>query len=49
MCCPKFGVRLRKPKVKRIMITKKDFMKDYKQMTSAEQKDYIERVEKWND
>ena len=31
------------------MITKKDFMKDYKQMTSAEQKDYIERVEKWND
>ena len=31
------------------MITKKEFMKDYKQMTSAEQKDYIERVEKWND
>ena len=44
-----FVIRLRKPKVKRIMITKKDFMKDYKQMTSAEQKDYIERVEKWND
>lgn len=31
------------------MITKKDFMKDYKQMTSEEQKSYIERVEKWND
>lgn len=31
------------------MITKKEFMKDYKQMTSAEQKDYIERVERWND
>ena len=31
------------------MITKKEFMKDYKQMTSVEQKDYIERVEKWND
>lgn len=31
------------------MITKKEFMKDYKQMSSAEQKDYIERVEKWND
>lgn len=31
------------------MITKKEFMKDYKQMTSAEQNDYIERVEKWND
>ena len=31
------------------MITKKEFMKDYKQMASAEQKDYIERVEKWND
>lgn len=31
------------------MITKKEFMKDYKKMTSDEQKDYIERVEKWND
>lgn len=31
------------------MITKKEFMKDYKQMTSAEQKDYIDRVEKWNE
>lgn len=31
------------------MITKKDFMKDYKQMSSEEQKSYIERVEKWND
>ena len=31
------------------MITKKDFMKDYKQMSSEEKKSYIERVEKWND
>lgn len=31
------------------MITKKEFMKDYKQMSSEEQKDYIERVEKWNE
>ena len=31
------------------MITKKDFMKDYKQMSSEEQKSYIERVEKWTD
>lgn len=31
------------------MITKKEFMKDYKQMSSEEQKDYFERIEKWND
>lgn len=31
------------------MITKKEFMKDYKQMSSEEKKSYIERVEKWND
>jgi hypothetical protein len=49
ICCPKFEVRLRKPKVKRIMITKKEFMKDYKQMSSEEQKSYIERVDKWNE
>ena len=30
------------------MITKKDFMKDYKQMSPEEQKSYIERVDKWN-
>lgn len=30
------------------MITKKDFMKDYRQMNLDEQKSYIERVEKWN-
>lgn len=29
------------------MITKKDFMKDYKQMSIEEQKSYIERVDKW--
>ena len=31
------------------MITKKDFLKDYKQMSSEEKKSYIERVEKWTD
>ena len=31
------------------MITKKEFMKDYKQMSSEEQKSYIERVDKWNE
>lgn len=31
------------------MITKNDFMKDYNTMSTAEQKDYFERVEKWND
>lgn len=31
------------------MITKKEFMKDYRKMSSQEQKDYFERVEKWTD
>ena len=31
------------------MISKKDFIKDYGQMSLEEKKSYIERVEKWND
>lgn len=31
------------------MITKKEFMKDYTTMSSAEKTSYIERVEKWNE
>ena len=31
------------------MISKKEFMKDYQQMSSTEQKDYFERIEKWNE
>lgn len=31
------------------MITKKEFMKDYKQMSLEEKKSYIERVDKWTD
>ena len=31
------------------MITKKDFLKDYKQMSSEEKKSYIERVDKWTE
>ena len=31
------------------MISKKDFLKDYNQMSLEEKKSYIERVEKWND
>ena len=30
------------------MITKKEFMKDYRQMGPDEQKSYIERIDKWN-
>ena len=47
--CLKFGVTLRESNRKGIMITKKDFMKDYNAMSSAEQKDYFERVDKWTD
>lgn len=31
------------------MISKKDFMKDYTQMSSEEKKSYFERIDKWND
>lgn len=31
------------------MIDKKDFMKEHKQMSTEEQKDYFERIDKWND
>lgn len=31
------------------MITKKEFMKDYRQMSSEEKRDYIHRVDKWSD
>lgn len=31
------------------MITKKEFMKDYTQMSSEEKKSYYERIDKWND
>ena len=31
------------------MIDKKEFMKDFQQMSSVEQKDYFERIDKWNE
>ena len=31
------------------MISKKEFMKDYTQMSSEEKKSYFERIDKWND